>query len=88
MSIIIRLTFFISLSILEAVAIGKFGFLIVHSSVAGIISLILSPGVFVIFFKGILGTSFSWFLLCLINVIYFESIYRLFYWRKKIAMKR
>ncbi len=83
MSIVIRLLLFLGLSILAAYLVEAFGFGIVHSLVGGIITFLLSPGVIVIFVGESVSKTLLWVLFVVINIFYYEVIFRLIHFFTK-----
>lgn len=81
MPIAIRLILFTGISIALAYAINTYGFGLAHSSEWGYLAFLFSPGIIMIFIHGSLGEAVSWTLLILINIFYYEAIYR-FFWQK------
>ncbi len=80
MSIAIRLLLFLGLSILAAYLVETYGFFLVHSIGGGIVALILSPGVLVIFAGGSVSKVLLWIFFIIINIFYYEAIFRLIHY--------
>jgi hypothetical protein len=76
MSMTVRLFSFLILSIAAAYVVDVFGFGLVHSKSSGFLTLLLSPGVVIIFIREGLTANVSWALLVLTNVLYYEAVYR------------
>ena len=76
MSMRLRLILFLILSIAAAFAINKFGFGIAHDAALGLMGILLTPGILVVIFSERLGSTGSWAVFILVNVIYYEVIYR------------
>jgi hypothetical protein len=83
MPITVRLILFSILSLAAAYLIDRFGFALAHSLEWGGLAFLFSPGIFVIFFHEDLGTPLSWVVLVLVNICYYELIYRLASWKWK-----
>lgn len=83
MSMSLRLISFLILSIAAAFVINEFGFGIAHSVAFGIVAFLLAPGILVFFVSERLGSTGSWAVLILANVIYYEVIYRAARWMRR-----
>jgi hypothetical protein len=79
----LRLISFLILSIAAAFAINAFGFGIAHSGPLGVLAFLLSPGILVVFVSERLGSAGSWAALILVDVIYYEMIYRAARWMRR-----
>jgi hypothetical protein len=79
----LRLISFLILSIAAAFAINEFGFGIAHSLALGLAAFLLSPGILLFFVSERLGSTGSWAVLILVNVIYYEAIYRAARWMRR-----
>jgi hypothetical protein len=79
----LRLVLFLILSIAAAFVINEYGFGIAHSTALGLMTLLLAPGILVIFFSERLGSIGSWAILILVNAIYFEALYRATRWMRR-----
>lgn len=77
MSIIIRLTLFLILAVFSAYVINGAGFVLAHSLAWTVLTFLFSPGILMVFFHGDIDIQLSWTLLVLINICYYEIIYRL-----------
>lgn len=82
MSMSLRLILFLILSIAAAFAINEYGFGIAHSVPLGLVTFLLSPGILVLFVSERLGSTGSWAAVILVNVIYYEVIYRAARWMR------
>jgi hypothetical protein len=79
----LRLISLLMLSIAAAFAINEFGFGIAHSVALGLVAFLLSPGILVFFVSERLGSTASWAVLILVNLIYYEVIYRAARWMRR-----
>jgi hypothetical protein len=79
----LRLISFLILSIAAAFAINEFSFGIAHSVALGLLAFLLSPGVLAVFVSERLGSTVSWAVLILVNLIYYEVIYRAARWMRR-----
>jgi hypothetical protein len=69
--------FFLALSAAWAYGIATLGFALAHSLALGILTFAFSPGIIIIFLRGDLSESIAWTILIVMNVLYYELIYRL-----------
>jgi hypothetical protein len=82
---IIRLMLFLILAVLAAYVINGAGFFLAHSLAWTMFTFLLSPGILMVFFHGDIDVQLSWALLVLIDICYYEMIYRLACWKWKPA---
>ena len=76
MRLVIRIGFFLSLSILFAYLIEQYGFGIAHSAELTVLISLLVPGFLPMVMIGGQG-GLSWILFACINCIFYELIYRM-----------
>lgn len=83
MAMSFRLITFLIASIGAALVINTFGYGLAHSAFLGLATFILSPGILVFFFSERLGSAASWGVLILVDVIYYELVYRATKWSRR-----
>jgi Flp pilus assembly protein TadB len=85
MQVAIRLTIFCSVSAFIAVVFERNGFALVHSSTAAYFLFLVAPGCLLIFLHGTLSPMIVWPIFVVVNVLYYEIIFRVLLWLRKVA---
>lgn len=63
-------------SVVLAFVINTYGFALAHSMALGILALLISPGIILVFIGDALNAMVFWSLFVAIDILYYELIYR------------